>query len=111
MDINFLISLLTIIAFVLLGYSQYESYANEVTSVKSSVDDNEYLVRDRDDKQEAANMLATIRNKLQKLVDSMKLKYPNDESVIRMNKKFNSECNHVGSSSRATKPGKPVHWE
>ncbi len=57
MDINFLISLLTIIAFVLLGYSQYESYVNEVTSVKSSVDDNEYLVRDRDDKQEAANML------------------------------------------------------
>jgi|SaaInlStandDraft_2_1057019.scaffolds.fasta_scaffold89991_2 hypothetical protein len=103
MDINFLISLLTIIAFVLLGYSQYESYANEVTSVKSSVDDNEYLVRDRDDKQEAANMLATIRNKLQKLVDSMKLKYPNDESVIRMNKKFNADnISESGKSSQYT---------
>ncbi len=103
MDINFLISLLTIIAFVLLGYSQYESYANEVTSVKSSVDDNEYLVRDRDDKQEAANMLATIRSKLQKLVDSMKLKYPNDESVIRMNKKFNADnISESGKSSQYT---------
>jgi hypothetical protein len=103
MDINFLISLLTIIAFVLLGYTQYESYANEVTSVKSSVDNNDYLVRDRDDKQEAANMLATIRTKLQKLVDSMKLKYPNDESVIRMNKKFNADnISESGKSSQYT---------
>ena len=48
----------------MLGYSHYESYSNEVTSVKSSVDGSEYLVRNRDDKQEAADMLAKIRQKL-----------------------------------------------
>ena len=48
-------------------------------------------------------MLATIRNKLQKLVDSMKLKYPNDESVIRMNKKFNADnISESGKSSQYT---------
>ena len=52
-DINYLIILLTIIAFVLLGYSNCESYSNEVTSVKSSVDNNEYIVRNREDKEEA----------------------------------------------------------
>lgn len=103
MDINLLIGLLIIIAFVLLGYTQYETYVNEVTSIKSTIDDNEYLVRNRDDKQEAANILATIRKNLQKLVDSMKLKYPNDESVIRMNKKFNADnISESGKSSQYT---------
>jgi len=103
MDINALIGLLTIIAFLLLGYTQYENYSNEVTSVKSTVDNNEYLVRNRDDKQEAADMLARIRTKLEKLVNSMKVKYPNDESVNRMNKKFNADnISESGQSSQYT---------
>ena len=103
MDINALIGLLTIIAFLLLGYTQYENYSNEVTSVKSTVDNNEYLVRNRDDKQEAADMLARIRSKLEKLVNSMKVKYPNDESVNRMNKKFNADnISESGQSSQYT---------
>ena len=103
MDINALIGLLTIIAFLLLGYTQYENYSNEVTSVKSTVDNNEYIVRNRDDKQEAADMLARIRSKLEKLVNSMKVKYPNDESVNRMNKKFNADnISESGQSSQYT---------
>jgi|TARA_B110000483_G_scaffold89069_1_gene109953 predicted metal-dependent hydrolase len=103
MDINALISLLTIIAFLLLGYTQYENYSNEVTSVKSSIDNNEYIVRNRDDKQEAADILAKIRTKLEKLVNSMKVKYPNDESVNRMNRKFNADnISESGQSSQYT---------
>lgn len=103
MDINALISLLTIIAFLLLGYTQYENYSNEVTSVKSGIDNNEYIVRNRDDKQEAADILAKIRTKLEKLVNSMKVKYPNDESVNRMNRKFNADnISESGQSSQYT---------
>jgi predicted metal-dependent hydrolase len=103
MDINALISLLTIIAFLLLGYTQYENYSNEVTSVKSSIDNNEYIVRNRDDKQEAADILAKIRTKLEKLVNSMKVKYPNDESINRMNRKFNADnISESGQSSQYT---------
>ena len=103
MDINALIGLLTIIAFLLLGYTQYENYSNEVTSVKSSIDNNEYLVRNRDDKQEAADMLAKIRTKLERLINSMKTKYPNDESVSRMNRKFNADnISESGKSSQYT---------
>ena len=102
-DINYLILLLTIIAFFLLGYSNYESYSNEVTSVKSNVDNNEYIVRNREDKEEAANMLAKIRQKLEDLIDSMKQKYPNDESVQRMSRKFNPDnISESGKSSQYT---------
>lgn len=91
MDINYLISMLIIIAFCLLGYTHLEHLSNEVIYVKSEVDNNEYLVRNLKDKDKAANMLATLRMKLEKLCEIMKKKYPNDESVTRMNEKFNAE--------------------
>jgi len=91
MDINYLICLLIIISIGLLGYTHYEHLTNEVIYVKSSVDNNEYLVRNLENKEEAANILANIREKLEKLCALMKEKYPNDESVIRMNQRFNSD--------------------
>ena len=103
MDINLLIGLLTIIAFILLGYTQYESYSNEVTTIKSNVDQSEYIVRNREDKQEAADMLANIVSKLEKLINSMKIKYPNDESVNRMKNKFKRDnISESGKSSQYT---------
>ena len=102
-DINYLIILLTLIAFVLLGYTNYESYSNEVTTCKSSIDNNEYIVRNREDKEEAANILAKIREKLETLISSMKEKYPNDASVLRMSKKFNSDnISESGKNSQYT---------
>ena len=91
MDINYLICLLIIISIGLLGYTHYEHLTNEVIYVKSSVDNNEYLVRNLENKEEAANILANIREKLEKLCVLMKEKYPNDESVARMNQRFNSD--------------------
>jgi hypothetical protein len=91
MDINYLICLLIIVSIGLLGYTHYEHLTNEVIYVKSSVDNNEYLVRNLENKEEAANILANIREKLEKLCVLMKEKYPNDESVIRMNQRFNSD--------------------
>ena len=91
MDINHLISMLIIIALCLLGYTHYENLSNEVTYVKSSVDNNEYLVRNLQDKEEAANILAKLRNKLQEICKIMKDKYPDDESVKTMNERFNPD--------------------
>jgi len=91
MDINYLICLLIIISIGLLGYTHYEHLTNEVIYVKSSVDNNEYLVRNLENKEEAANILARIREKLEKLCILMKEKYPNDKSVNRMNERFNPD--------------------
>ena len=91
MDINYLIGMLIIIAFCLLGYTHLEHLSNEVIYVKSNIDDKEYLVRNLKDKEIAANILAMIRIKLEKICDIMKKKYPNDESVNRMNERFNSD--------------------
>ena len=91
MDINYLIGMMIIIAFCLLGYTHYEHLSNEVIYVKSSLDNNEYLVRNLDDKEEAANVLAKIRIKLEKICEIMKKNYPTDESVIRLNHRFNSD--------------------
>ena len=91
MDINYLISMLIIIAFCLLGYTHLEHLSNEVIYVKSTIDNNEYLVRNLEDKNLAADMLAKLRGKLEKICEIMKNKYPNDESVSRMNDRFNSE--------------------
>lgn len=91
MDINYLISMLIIIVFCLLGYSTLEHLNSDVNFVKSSIDNNEYLVRNLKDKEDAANMLAKLRMKLEKLCELMKVKYPDDESVQRMNEKFNSD--------------------
>jgi hypothetical protein len=82
MDVNLTISLLILSAFILLGISQYEHLTNEVSYVKSDIDNNEYLVRNRDDKQQAADLLAKVRLKLEKIISSMKQKYPNDKSVL-----------------------------
>lgn len=91
MDINYLIGMLIIVSFCLLGYTHLEHLTNEVTYVKSSIDNNEYLVRNIKDKELAADMLAKMRMKLETICKIMKEKYPDDEAIIRMNEKFNSD--------------------
>ena len=91
MDINYLIGMLILVAFCLLGYTHIENLTNEVTYIKSSIDNNEYLVRNMDDKEEAANLLAKIRIKLEKLCQIMKEKFPDDENVKIMNERFNPD--------------------
>ena len=116
MDINYLIGMLIIVAFCLLGYTHLEHLSNEVMYVKSSVDNNEYLVRNLNDKNEAANILAMLRMKLEKICEIMKKKYPVDESVLRMNEKFNADnITESGKSNQYTsysvnKGEKIVFW-
>ena len=56
----------------------------EVSYIKSSVDNNKYLVRSEEDNKEAANLLANINLKLLELIEVLKQKYPNDERTKRV---------------------------
>jgi len=50
-----------------------------------------YNVRDMSDKQEAADLLARVRAKLQKLIDVLRHRYPNKAQVIQLNEKFEAD--------------------
>jgi len=55
------------------------------------------------DKQEAANLLSTIRMKLDKICETMKEKYPDDDSVNRMVEKFNPDnITEAGKNNKYT---------
>jgi predicted metal-dependent hydrolase len=62
-----------------------------LVSMKSTVDGQVYRVRDLPDKQEAANLLATVRRKLTTLCDTLEKKYPDKPQVKMIQKNFRSD--------------------
>ena len=69
--------------------------------VKSTIDNNVYLVRNVEDNQNAANLMAAIRQKLDKITDYICKKYPNDDRGFRLKKKFNA--NNIEESESGSK--------
>lgn len=70
--------LIVAIAGVLL-YMTWDTYINgKVETVKSKVDGNEYSVRSMPDKAAAADLLAEIRDRLQRLVQHLQKMFPDD---------------------------------
>ena len=57
---------------------------NEVSYVKSSVDDNQYIVQNKKDKQRAANTLARLNKKIRALIAHVNQKYPDRDGVSRL---------------------------
>jgi predicted metal-dependent hydrolase len=103
MDINYLIGMFIIIAFALLGYTQYEHLNNEVIYIKSHIDEKEYLVRNLEDKQEAANLLARIRQKLENLIKELHITNPDKEEYVRLKERFNPEqITEAGKNNKYT---------
>ena len=64
-----------------------------LVEVKSTVDGRIYKVRDMEDKQQAADLLATIRLKLTRLTDTLEQKYPDKKQVKQIVKNFRSDPN------------------
>lgn len=62
-----------------------------IVKVKSSVDGKMYNVRDLPDKQKAADLLASVRRKLEKLIDTLRQRYPHKPQVIQLNQKFEAD--------------------
>ena len=67
----------------------YESDAFQLKCIISEKDGNTYCVREREKLHLAADLLAEVTEKMKKLVDYMKNKYPNNENVKRLVKNFN----------------------
>jgi predicted metal-dependent hydrolase len=85
--IHFLIIGIVILVFLIFykfGYTQ-------LTYVKSKIDDDYHLVRNYDDKQEAADLMAKIKNRIEKLIKYLKQEYPNDERVKLFKKRFDED--------------------
>jgi hypothetical protein len=62
-----------------------------IVQVRSKVDGLNYNVRDMPDKQEAADLMARVRYKLQRLIDVLRQRYPSKPQVVQLNEKFEAD--------------------
>ena len=60
------------ITVLLILFLYYENRYSELTNVKSTIDNQDYLVRNRDDKVEAANLLAKMVASIRTLINHLK---------------------------------------
>jgi predicted metal-dependent hydrolase len=60
-------------------------------NVISTFDNKTYEVQKKDDSEEAANLLAKIREKIMVLVGHLKMSYPSDPRIERINNNFKSD--------------------
>jgi hypothetical protein len=78
-----------------------ESKNNEIKYVESSVDSRKYLVRNVEDKQHAADLLANMRNNVDKLINYLEVHFGSDPRVQRLKKKFNP--NRISENLKGSK--------
>ena len=86
-----------ILAFLITGivivgclYIYFENYgAFDLKCIVSTVDGNEYCVRERSKIQEAADLLANVTDKCKQLVKYVYDKFPDQENVQRLHTNFN----------------------
>ena len=57
-------------------------------SLHRTIDNKKYYVQDKDDSQEAANLIAKIRAKLDILITHLNKSYPNDKRTILLNSNY-----------------------
>ena len=88
---NELSLVIIVIVLVLSFFLHYESKYSELTYVVSTVDNRQYLVRNREDKLEAANLLATVRKNLDSIVEYLKNNNSSDAKVQRLVKNYRPE--------------------
>lgn len=62
------VNAIIIISLIVIIYKYFEKNSYDVVMVKSEINGKEYLVRNLEDKQEAANLLGALTTKLQNLV-------------------------------------------
>jgi hypothetical protein len=86
----------TILQVVIIGILLVSSYMYlvnrdtiDLKCVISKVDGNTYCVRDRNEVMAAADLLASVTKKCNKLVDYVYDKYPNKDNVLRLRHGFN----------------------
>ena len=95
----------------LFGLGQYQ-----VVYVKSNIDNKEYLVRDLPDKQQAADLLAKVRIKLNNLKVHLEMKYPDKPQVKQLiqnyrddHKRFFEATPDAEFTSYSVNKGESIH--
>ena len=78
-----------------------ENKNKNITYVVSKIDNRKYLVRNLPDKQEAADMIATVRRNLVKLAQELKKKNEGNIDIERMINNFNP--NNIVESEKSSK--------
>ena len=69
---NELITIIIVGILILCIFLQYESTHAELTYVTSNIDGEKYLVRNKEDKIQAADKIATIKKNLSEIVNYLK---------------------------------------
>lgn len=74
-----------------------QNHYGEVEYVRSNIDNKQYLVRKLSDAQDAADYIADIAKRLNRLVRHMIAKHPGNEDAQRLYRNFNSDAISEGS--------------
>ena len=85
--LGFLLTGIVIIGCLYIYFDNYGAF--DLKCIVSTVDGNEYCVRERNKLQEAADLLAKITEKCKQLVDYVYGKFPDQENVQRLHTNFN----------------------
>jgi len=79
-----------IVFIIIIGlYIYYDSDSFQLKCIVSTIDGNKYCVRERENIQKAADLLAKITEKCKSLVKYVGNKYPENEDVKRLVKNYN----------------------
>ncbi len=85
-------SLLIFILIIILGFLFYQyRYYSSIETIVSKIDNRNYEVQIKDDSQEAANLIASVRQRLILLVEHMYKNYPSNPKAIRLKRNFNPD--------------------
>lgn len=86
-----LIKFIIVIIVLTTIYLYIDTKNSNLIYERAELDGNMYLVRNVEDKAKAANLLAAIRQKLERVIDYLVKKYPDKDNVARLRSKFRAE--------------------
>lgn len=92
-----IIDLFVMFIIILIAIIYIYKHYSEIAYVKSKLDDKTYLVRQLNDKEKAADLLASVSNDLQKLINHLVAKFPDNVDIKRLFKNFNPNNISEGS--------------
>lgn len=82
-------ALIVIVLISVIIYLVYlHNYNANLLKVKSTIDNSHYYVQDKEDAQDAANLIAKIKDKLKSLIEHLSKQYPSDERTIRIKQNY-----------------------
>lgn len=88
----------TIIFIVVVATAFYiQKKYNEVSYVKSNVDDNKYIVQNKKDKQKAANILGRLNKKIKTLIAHLNENHAERDGVSRLTNNYNENTISEGT--------------